>query len=576
MQTVFYGALTVASLRIGTLTMKSVSLAGSVYNSAFLLALFCAAFAPAYGDTYHVDVRNETGTANGSPAHPFTDIQSALDAAHSGDSVLVAQGKYAGNITVNNKQVVLRGGYAGGSSDQYNSGSSGDFSEQLPKTYVTEIAGESDAPALLLIYDQTSGTEISGLTVSGGSCGVVFDHDYTWPRLENITLSDMVIQGNGTQDQYTTGGGMFVTGSGHSIRNSAIRDNESGFGAGIYLNADNVTIQDCHIADNQGHGDHGAGIYQGGSAVIERCIISGNRVGVTAGHGWGGGLLLAGTVTMRHNRIYENYSPSGGGGVFADEGAVVTLDHELIYGNRSEDWFRGAAGIYVDGGPGGPSAVEITHCTIAFNQGDGSSGGNGVYVELESSAVLRNCILWGNGGDDFYTDESSTVTATYTLSEEVIDGTGNFSLDPLFADAAGGDFHLRSTAGRFEPAGGGAGNWVTDAADSPAIDTGDPGSPFALEPEPNGERANLGAYGNTPEASKSADASEGEPPAVPHPADADGNGFLKKEDAIGFIEGWQQGTNAMATAIRALYISEKGGSYSYDPALPEPECWVSR
>ena len=51
---------------------------------------------------------------------------------------------------------------------------------------------------------------------------------------------------------------------------------------------------------------------------------------VGGGHGWGGGLLLAGTVTMRHNRIYENYSPSGGGGVFADEGAVVTLDHELI------------------------------------------------------------------------------------------------------------------------------------------------------------------------------------------------------------------------------------------------------
>jgi hypothetical protein len=38
---------------------------------------------------------------------------------------------------------------------------------------------------------------------------------------------------------------------------------------------------------------------------------------------------------------------------------------------------------------------------------------------------------------------------------------------------------------------------------SPAIDTGDPASPFDLEPLPNGARINLGVYGNTPAASLS-------------------------------------------------------------------------
>lgn len=33
---------------------------------------------------------------------------------------------------------------------------------------------------------------------------------------------------------------------------------------------------------------------------------------------------------------------------------------------------------------------------------------------------------------------------------------------------------------------------------STAIDMGDPASPYALEPDPNGSRVNLGAYGNTP------------------------------------------------------------------------------
>ena len=57
---------------------------------------------------------------------------------------------------------------------------------------------------------------------------------------------------------------------------------------------------------------------------------------------------------------------------------------------------------------------------------------------------------------------------------------------------------------RWNPAADGKkGGWKIDAAHSPAIDAADPASPFNLEPAPNGGRANLGAYGNTAEASKS-------------------------------------------------------------------------
>ncbi|MEZ5485548.1 MAG: hypothetical protein R3F01_10380 [Lysobacteraceae bacterium] len=61
------------------------------------------------------------------------------------------------------------------------------------------------------------------------------------------------------------------------------------------------------------------------------------------------------------------------------------------------------------------------------------------------------------------------------------------------------DYHLRSTDGRYTP-----GGFVNDIDDSPAVDAGDPLSPFDQESEPNGGLANLGAYGNTPEASRSA------------------------------------------------------------------------
>ena len=47
--------------------------------------------------------------------------------------------------------------------------------------------------------------------------------------------------------------------------------------------------------------------------------------------------------------------------------------------------------------------------------------------------------------------------------------------------------------------------WVKDAVNSPCIDAGDPKSEYKNEPKPNGSRINMGAYGNTPEASRSSE-----------------------------------------------------------------------
>ena len=46
-------------------------------------------------------------------------------------------------------------------------------------------------------------------------------------------------------------------------------------------------------------------------------------------------------------------------------------------------------------------------------------------------------------------------------------------------------------------------NELTDSRQSPAIDWGDPASPVANDPAPNGGNINLLAFGNTPQASKS-------------------------------------------------------------------------
>ena len=71
---------------------------------------------------------------------------------------------------------------------------------------------------------------------------------------------------------------------------------------------------------------------------------------------------------------------------------------------------------------------------------------------------------------------------------------------PFFADAANGDYHLKSQAGRWDPI---SQIWIQDDVTSQCIDAGDPTSPIGLEPSPNGNRINMGAYGGTTEASKS-------------------------------------------------------------------------
>jgi len=70
--------------------------------------------------------------------------------------------------------------------------------------------------------------------------------------------------------------------------------------------------------------------------------------------------------------------------------------------------------------------------------------------------------------------------------------------DPLFADPANHDYHLRSAEGRWSGDG-----WITDTVTSPLIDAGNSESDYSNEPEPNGNRINIGRYGNTAEASRS-------------------------------------------------------------------------
>ena len=136
-----------------------------------------------------------------------------------------------------------------------------------------------------------------------------------------------------------------------------------------------------------------------------------------------------------------------------------------------------------------------------------SAAGDGIWLGKNTAdIVIKNNIIVENGRNGIVVWGASNISNSYNDVWNNGDGnhfgisagTGDISVNPLFADP-NGDFHLRSTGGRWTVYG-----WIyTDTVDSPCIDIGDSSSDYSNEPEPNGGRINMGAYGNTDEASLS-------------------------------------------------------------------------
>ena len=480
-----------------------------------------------------VDDSNTSGTQNGSAQKPYASVQAAIDAS-SGDqtTIAVAAGVYAENVRIENKAVHLFGGFVGGTVADYTSGDGGDFGDRDPLTNISHLQGDKTDSVVTMLEPFSSTVDGFRITDGTRSLGPEFAQVGGGFYISGgaPTIAHNLIENNdtrplGLEEKEPVGGGIFSQDADIAILNNTIQNNISGRGAGIAIIGGIVTIRGNTVRNNSGfsinNGNHGGGLYiTSPHAEISHNLIIGNEIGraFESPYGWGGGIIIFGDsanpsqVSFAHlsyNIITENYAPSVGGGVFIDDGASAVLDHELIYNNDCPDGgTRGGVGIYVDGYRDSEneigSKVTIDHTTVAGHDCE-TQGGNGLYVEVNSGVTVTNSIFWGNAGDDFLVvDDTAAITVTYTLAEEAIAGVGNLSVDPLFANAAQFDFHLKSTAGRWDAkANGGNGAFVLDASDSPAIDAGDPASPFAAEVAPNGGRANLGAYGNTAEASRS-------------------------------------------------------------------------
>ena len=284
------------------------------------------------------------------------------------------------------------------------------------------------------------------------------------------------------------GGAILCVNASPVIAGNRIAGNSAASGAAIFCRDSSAMLMGNQIGGNRAR--RGAGIEcSAGSA----CSITGNVVFANAADDAAGGIAVGGmSCQIVGNSILANSAPVGGGLLIA--GSNPTFCNNVIAGNSAR----------VGGG-----------ACLAGNTADVCGGGACL---IAAPVTVRSCILWDNKAPDGSQLALLSSPGGYSAVVRYCDlaggqygvlvergvslswGDGMLDVDPLFVRAPGGNFHLQSKAGRWEHV---AGTWVKDDMTSPCIDTGDPASFCWREPEINGGRVNMGAYGNTREASKS-------------------------------------------------------------------------
>ena len=442
------------------------------------------------------------------PAGPYTTIQSAIDVAAAGDTVLVSPGTYLETIDFLGKDIAVQAAGPGGpEAHVIDAGGSG--------RVVTLTSGEGPG-ALLEGFTVTGGVGAfgsegpGGIDIAGssptirgcriaanqgaaadpyiGSGGAIDSGGHGGVRVTGGAprLEGCVIQGNVGVDAETFGfpgelsfldfasggaGGLFIDGADVQLVDCVFRDNAGGTGlpswwnpkpqdsgaGAVWLRSGTLVAERCSFEENVGGGLEGGAVRVGHvddgpqpfdlvSALLVDCDFVGNSGGALRVRN-----LCTGSVRLQGCRLVGNGEATiqSASGEFCT--LVTTLDDCLLIGNSG-----GPLVSSDDSTPAGP--VRFEGCVITGHSNDGSFFG---MFDWSVSVVVRNSIVWGNAAPVASASiESSCVEGGFA-------GPGNISADPLFVQP---------------PAPGLDGLWGTDDDDlgdlrlspgSPCIDAGD-------------------------------------------------------------------------------------------------------
>ena len=354
----------------------------------------------AHAATLHVDLNS------GSPETPFsswaaaaTDIQTAVDAASTGDTVLIADGTYVitSSIVVNTAITVesLNG----------------------PDAVFVDGGGSNRVFILGAVDCTLNGLSITnGFHISEGGgvyCPTPFNDIYNSDR-QNVTNCVFL------KNEAPYGGGIRKG----IAENCRFEGNRANQGAGAF----NTQAIDCEFISNTGinSSPNGGGLCHG-EAI--RCIFTNNTSTAGVGGGMNGGTAIdcifvdntafhggGQSVGTAFDCIFTNNSASyNGGGIWSGSASNCTM-----IGN-SAGW-----------NGGGASESTATDCLFQENSVIGSGGttkaGGGMY-----RGSARDCSFIANEtpnyGGGFYSDQAITLESCTFMSNSAIRGGGAYVID---------------------------------------------------------------------------------------------------------------------------------------------------
>ena len=250
------------------------------------------------------------------------------------------------------------------------------------------------------------------------------------------------------------------------------------------IGADYVTLDGFRMTGgNRGASCTGAGV------VIQNALVYSNSLY---------GISITGTgSTVNNCRLYNN-----GYGLYIGSGSSATpypaAMNNVIYSNTQNGINCYYYETLLNNTIAGNGGNEIE---IVSGGGIGSFKNNIVWEKTSGQVCISGSVPSMSDYNDLYASAGAYIGSSNPTLGEWRASTGkdanSISKNPLFVNEAGADYHLMSTSGSWH---GGA--WTADAQSSLCIDSGDPASSYANETAPNGSRINMGAYGNTAEASR--------------------------------------------------------------------------
>jgi len=269
-------------------------------------------------------------------------IQSGINAATDGDTVLVDKGNYVENINFNGKNIVLGSHFL----------TTGDTS-YISKTI---IDGKNIESVITFENGEDSSAVICGFTLTNDP--MERDGEGIYIKDSSPTLSFLIITENNSGTKLEkgmiyggSGGGIYFENSHSRISNVHITKNTAMDGGGIYAIQSDLDLYNVYVYENIVVGGgwallaNGAGI----ASILSNLKISNSLIASNVGEGmivYGGGIFAHSStirlinVTIADNDIIYNLGNSEyayGGGIYLSDNSEINIINSIIWNDKPEE-----------------------------------------------------------------------------------------------------------------------------------------------------------------------------------------------------------------------------------------------